>query len=87
MNSFKFNWDNHFTLLWWMFLSYRNKSIDFLAKLIDWFLYDKDFRYERVNDPYTFNKGPTFKIFLPQGQQTINMDLGMLLRLKNFQLQ
>ena len=70
-----------------MFLAYRNQSIDFLAKSMDWFLYDKDFRYERVNDPYTFNKGPTVNIFLPQGQQTINMDLGMLLRLKNFQLQ
>ena len=30
-------------------LSYRNQCIDFQSKSMDWFLYDKDFRHERVN--------------------------------------
>ena len=30
-------------------LSYRNKSIDFHRKSMDWFLYDRDLRNERVN--------------------------------------
>ena len=29
-------------------LSYRNQSIDLLCKSMDWFLYDKDLRHERV---------------------------------------
>ena len=39
------------TLSWWRSLSYRNQSINFLCKLTDWFLYDRDFRHERVNTP------------------------------------
>ena len=30
-------------------LSYRNESIDLQNKSMDWFLYDKDLRHERVN--------------------------------------
>ena len=30
------------------FLSYRNQSIDLQFKLVDWFLYDRDVRRERV---------------------------------------
>ena len=30
-------------------LSYRNKSIDLLYESMDWFLYDRRFRHERVN--------------------------------------
>ena len=30
--------------------SYINQSIDLLCKSIDWFLYDKDFRHERVEN-------------------------------------
>ena len=29
-------------------LSYRNKFIDLLCKSMDWFLYDRDLRHERV---------------------------------------
>ena len=29
-------------------LSYRNQSIDLFYKSVDWFLYDKDLRHERV---------------------------------------
>ena len=29
-------------------LSYRNQTIDLLYKSIDWFLYERDFRHERV---------------------------------------
>ena len=36
------------TLSWRRSLSYRNQSIDLLWKLMDWFLYDRDLRHERV---------------------------------------
>ena len=29
-------------------LSYRNQSINLQSKLMDWFLYDRDLRHERV---------------------------------------
>ena len=32
-------------------MSYRNQSIDLQSKSIDWFLYDKDLRLERVSSP------------------------------------
>ena len=31
-------------------LSYRNQSIDLPSKSMDWFLYDRDLRHERVNE-------------------------------------
>ena len=37
------------TLSLQMFLSYRNQSIDLRSKSIDWNLYDKGLRHERVN--------------------------------------
>ena len=30
-------------------VSYKNQSIDLLCKSMDWFLYDRDLRHERVN--------------------------------------
>ena len=36
------------TLSLWMSLSFRNQSIDFLCKSMDWFLYDRDLRHEKV---------------------------------------
>ena len=30
--------------------SYRNQSIDLLCESMDWFLYDRDLRVERVNE-------------------------------------
>ena len=33
-----------------MFLSYRNQSID----LLDWFLYDRDLRHERIKEKLKF---------------------------------
>ena len=30
-------------------LSYRNQSIDLQCKSMDWFLYDRDLRHEKVN--------------------------------------
>ena len=36
------------TLLWRKAISHRNQSIDFLCKSMDWFLYDRDIRHERV---------------------------------------
>ena len=38
------------TLSWLSSLLYRNQSIYFLCKSMDCFLYDKDIRYERVNN-------------------------------------
>ena len=37
-------------LLWQRFLSYRNQSIDLQRKPIDWFLYERDIRQERVKE-------------------------------------
>ena len=37
------------TLSRWRSLSYRNQSIDLKTKSMDWFLYDKVLRHERVN--------------------------------------
>ena len=36
-------------LSWRRSLLYRNQSIDLQNKSMDWFLYDKNFRLERVN--------------------------------------
>ena len=38
------------TLSWWRPLSYRNQSIDFGSKPMDWLLYDNGLRLERVNN-------------------------------------
>ena len=37
-------------LLWQRFLSYSNQSIDLQRKPIDWFLYERDLRQERVKE-------------------------------------
>ena len=42
----------YLTLLWRRPLSYRNQSIDFRHKSMDWFLYDNGLRHERVKDCY-----------------------------------
>ena len=39
---------DYLTLSWRGSLSYRNQFIDFGPKSIDWFLYDRDLRLERV---------------------------------------
>ena len=33
---------------WWRSLPYRNQSIDLLYKSMEWFLYDRDVRHEKV---------------------------------------
>ena len=38
----------YLTLSWQRSLSYRNQSYDLLCKSMDWFLYDRHFRRERV---------------------------------------
>ena len=40
-------------LSWRRSLSYRNQSIDVLCKSIDWFLYHRDLRHERVKAKIT----------------------------------
>ena len=37
------------TFSWWRSLSYRNQSIDFFRKSVDWFLYDNGLRHESFN--------------------------------------
>ena len=37
------------TFSWRRSLSYRNQSIDLQSKSMDWFLYDRDLRHEKVN--------------------------------------
>ena len=37
------------TLSWRRFPSYRNQSIDLQSKSVNWFLYDRKLRHERVN--------------------------------------
>ena len=39
---------SYLTLSWWRSLSYRIQSIDSQSKSMDWFLYDRDLRHERV---------------------------------------
>ena len=46
---FIINGDKWLTLSWRRPLSYRNQSIDFQSKSMDWFLYDNGLRHERVN--------------------------------------
>ena len=40
------------TLSWRKSLSYRNQSIDLQTKSMDWFLYNRNLRHERVNPFY-----------------------------------
>ena len=40
--------DLFLTLSWRRSLSYRKQSIDLQSKSMDWFLYDRDLRHERV---------------------------------------
>ena len=48
MKSRKLHFLPPLTLSWQRSLSYRNQSIDLLSQSMDWFVYDGDFRHERV---------------------------------------
>ena len=41
-------------LSYWRFLSYRNQSMDLQSESMDWFLYDRNLRNERIN-PFVLN--------------------------------
>ena len=43
------------TLSWRRSLSYRNQCTDLLCKSMDWFLFDRDLRHERVNSWVLWN--------------------------------
>ena len=48
-NCFIYSWiGKHLAVSWWSSLLYRNQSIDLLCKSMDWFLYDRGLRHERV---------------------------------------
>ena len=44
-------------------LSYRNQFIDLLFKSMDWFLYDRDLRHERVKGSRMFDRVLTTFLF------------------------
>ena len=46
-------WCYSLTLSWRESLSYRNQSIDLFYKSMDWFLYDRDLRHERVKQYFS----------------------------------
>ena len=48
------------TLSWRGPLSYRNQSIDFLCKSMDWFLYDNSLRHERFKYIYQLLRGESY---------------------------
>ena len=41
-------------LSWWRSLSHKKQSINLQSKSVDWFLYDKELRHERVNGKHYF---------------------------------
>ena len=44
---------------WPRFLSYRNQSIGVQSKSMDWFLYDRDLRHERVKAVLKYQNHPS----------------------------
>ena len=56
-NNWIYNFSNSnsisVTLSWPRSLSYRKQFIDLLNKSVDWFLYDRDLRNERLNQKFT----------------------------------
>ena len=60
------NWFIFLALSWQRSLSYRNQSIDLQSQSVDWFLYDRDLRHERVKG-YLYQRSfycKTWYIFL-----------------------
>ena len=55
-------------------LSYRNHSIDLQDRLRDWFLYDRDLRYERVKDVF-FGNTALKQTQITRNQQILQQDL------------
>ena len=81
------------TLSWRRFLSYRNQSIDLLSKSVDWFLYDRNLRHERVNfQPIQHNMQhiglvflfPLLSIYLLAGQLSFSTTSSWRISLKKF---
>ena len=63
-NSWTFPFQCSFvTRSWWKFILYRNQSIDFQSKSIDWFLFNRNHRHERVNRPKSVRKAECFLMF------------------------
>ena len=56
LTCFRWSWLRNrtvsLTLSWQRSLSYRNQSIDLHCKSMDWFLYDRDLRHERILNVY-----------------------------------
>ena len=51
------------TFLWRKSLSYRKQSTDLLCKSMDWFLYERDLRHERVKRHLEKTKGTKLSVF------------------------
>ena len=56
--------EKNLTLSWRRSLSYRNQSTDLQSKSMNWFLYDKDLRHERVKIILAFNQYHAIHLFL-----------------------
>ena len=59
-------------------LSYRNQSIDLQSKTLDWFLYDRDLRHERVNMKESRTTPSTISNFLIVNFKQIQVIKGFL---------
>ena len=66
------------TLSWQSSLSYRNQSIDLQSKTLDWFLYDRDLRHERVNIKESRTTPSTISNFLIVNFKQIQVIKGFL---------
>ena len=66
------------TLSWQSSLSYRNQSIDLQSKTLDWFLYDRDLRHERVNIKESRTTPSTISNFLIVNFKQIQVTKGFL---------
>ena len=49
LNKFETKTQN-LTLSWRRYLPYRNQPFDLFCKLMDWFLYDRELRHERIKE-------------------------------------
>ena len=62
----------HLPLSWRRSLPYRNQSIDLQSRSMDWFLYDRDLRHEKVKDTHKEN-APSNKT--PVLTKSVNIDI------------
>ena len=62
---------------WQRSLSYRNQYIDLQSKLMDWFIYDRDLRDERVNDSSLWRSLSISRHAYPQSLKMFGLTRGL----------